>query len=248
MENFFSIIVDTCNQEKWIEKCLESCVSQDYENFEIIIVDAKSDDRTFQICQKFEKLHPKIKLYQNEIRQPQVANFIWLSKLAKDHSILVSIDGDDWFKHSMVLRKLNDVYESDEVWMTYGTYEEFPYRDVSQYYYPYPKHVVDTNTFREYRWLGSHLRTFRKDLILKIDEKDLFDIDGKWFSTTGDQAIMLPMLEMSSERSRYVPEVLYVYNVYDTSRDTSLNEKRQIELANYIRTKEKYRRLDKLWP
>jgi len=246
MKNFFSIVVDVCNQETWIRKCLDSCVSQKYDNYEIIIVDAKSDDSTYDICMEYKNNYPNVKLYQNEIRQPQVANFIWLSKLSKDGSIVVSIDGDDWFKHDMVLDKLNEVYNGGEVWMTYGTYEEYPYRDVSHHYYPYPQDVIDQNSFREYRWLASHLRTFRKELILKIDESDLLDSTGVWLPTTGDQAIMLPMLEMSSERSRYIKDILYVYNVFDVSRDSVVNENKQIELAKYIRSKTKYSRINNL--
>lgn len=240
MENFFSIVIDTCNHEKWISKCIDSCLIQEYQNYEIVIVDAKSDDITYDICRQYQLKNPKIRLYQNDERLPQVANFIWLSELSKPGSIIVSIDGDDWFKHGNVLDKLNSVYENDEVWMTYGSYEEFPYRDVKFHYQAYPQEVIDTNSFREYKWLGSHLRTFRKELILKIDENDLKDTEGSWLSTTGDQAIILPMLEMSGNKSRYIDDVLYVYNVFDSNRDSNVNEKKQIEMANYIRCKKKY--------
>jgi len=246
MNNFFSIVIDTCNQEQWIAKCIESCISQNYDNYEIIIVDAISEDNTYNICQEYKNKNPKIKLYQNEIRLPQVANFIWLSELSKDDSIIVSIDGDDWFKHNNVLTKLNEVYNSGDVWMTYGTYEEYPYRDVTYHYHEYPQDIIETNSFREYKWLGSHLRTFRKNLIMKINKSDLKGEDGNWLPTTGDQAIMLPMLEMSHDKSRYIPEILYVYNVSDVSRDSAVNEKKQIELANYVRSKKKYNKIDNL--
>lgn len=246
MENFFSIVIDTCNHEKWIAKCIDSCISQNYNNYEIIIVDAISDDNTYKICDEYKNKNSKIKLYQNEVRLPQVANFIWLSELSKDNSIIVSVDGDDWLKHENVLTKLNEVYNSDTVWMTYGTYEEYPYRDVTYHYHSYPQDVISKNSFREYKWLGSHLRTFRKNLIMKINQSDLKGDDGNWLSTTGDQAIMLPMLEMSHDKSRYIPEILYVYNVSDNSRDSAINEQKQIDLANYIRSKKKYNKIDKI--
>jgi len=221
-------------------------VEQDYENFEIIILDAKSDDLTFDICKDFEKKYKKIKVFSNEKRLPQVANFINLANLSKNGSILVSVDGDDWLKNDYVLSKLNEVYNSEDIWMTYGTYEEFPYRDVSNFYFEYPKLVLENNDFRNYRWLASHLRTFRKELILKIEINDLKDENGDGLPTTGDQAIMLPMLEMSGHRSRYIKDILYVYNVSDNSRDTYINEKKQIELANYIRKKNKYQKIERL--
>jgi hypothetical protein len=70
--------------------------------------------------------------------------------------------------------------------------------------------------------------------------------DGEWLDTAGDQAMMLPMLEMSAERSRHISEALLVYNVANVTRDGALNEARQVELANYVRSKNKYTRLESL--
>lgn len=246
MNNFFTIAIDTCNHEDWIEKCLNTCLTQKYDNFEVILVDAISTDKTFEIAKQYSEQYPNLKIFQNEIRLPQVANFVWLTELAKPGSIIVSIDGDDWLKNSQVLKKLNDVYNSGEVWMTYGTYEEFPYRSVSNIYRPYPDEIIQSNSFKEYQWLASHLRTWRRELLLKVGVENFKKEDGDWLDTAGDQAIMLPMLELSRERSRYVSDVMYVYNVANTSRDGALNEARQIELANYVRSKSKLERLESL--
>lgn len=246
MENHFTIAIDTCNHEEFIEMCLKTCLTQKYDNFEVILVDAKSDDKTFDIAKKYKNEFKNLKIFQNEKRLPQVANFVWLTQLSRPNTIIVSVDGDDWLKNSQVLKKLNNIYNSGDVWMTYGTYEEFPYRNVSSVYKEYPKEIISNNSFRQYQWLASHLRTFRKELFLNIDVNDLKLPNQEWLDTTGDQAIMLPMLEMSSEKSRYVSEILYVYNVSNQKRDTALNEKRQIELEKYIRSKKKYNKLNHL--
>lgn len=246
MENFFTIAIDTCNHEQWIEKCLNTCLTQKYNNFEVILVDAISTDKTFEIAKKYAEEYPNLKVYQNEVRIPQVANFLWLTELSKPGSIVVSIDGDDWFKNSKVLQKLNEVYNSGDVWMTYGTYEEFPFRSVSHIYRPYPDDVIAKNNFREYQWLASHTRTWRRELLLQINKDDFKREDGEWLDTTGDQAIMLPMLELAGTRSRYVPDVTYVYNMSNTTRDSAKNEARQVELSNYIRAKKRYEPLQNL--
>jgi len=246
MENFFTIAIDTCNHEDWIERCLNTCLTQKYNNFEVILVDAISDDKTYEICKKYSEEFSNLKIYQNEKRLPQVANFLWLTELSKPGSIVVSIDGDDWLKNNRVLKNLNEVYNSGEVWMTYGTYEEYPYRSVSHIYKSYPDDVIKNNSFREYQWLASHLRTWRRELLLKVDVKEFKREDGEWLDTTGDQAIMFPMLELSGDRSRYVPEVSYVYNVANTTRDGASNEKRQLELSNYLRSKKRFEKLNSL--
>ena len=54
------------------------------------------------------------------------------------------------------------------------------------------------------------------------------------------------MLEMSGNKSRHVSEVSYIYNVSNTTRDGALNEARQVEVANYVRSKKKYKPLENL--
>ena len=55
MKFFFSIIVPIYNSEKTIEKCLNSIKIQKINNFELIIIDDKSSDKSFQIVNKFKK-------------------------------------------------------------------------------------------------------------------------------------------------------------------------------------------------
>ena len=244
-ENFFSIIIDACNQEDWIERCLNTCLTQKYDNYEVLLVDAVSDDNTFKIAKEYEKKFDKLKVYQHHTRLPQIWNIKWLTELSRPNSIIVSTDGDDWLKNSKVLQKLDEVYNED-VWITYGTYEEHPYRSVSHIYKEYSKEVIKNYSFREHQWLGSHLRTYRRELFLKIKEESFKRADGKWLDTAGDQAFMFPMLEMAAEKSRYIPEILYVYNVANESRDGAINEPRQVEMSNYVRSLPKYSRIESI--
>lgn len=245
--NFFSITINTYNHKDWIEKCIISCIEQDYSNFEVILIDDISNDGTYEISERIASENPNsIKVIQNKEKiYSQLRNISNLTKLSKDGSIVISVDGDDFLKDPNVLKKLNDVYNSGEVWMTYGKYEEFPYGSIPPYR-EYPKEIVESNCFRDYNWLASHLKTYRKELFLKIDENDFKFENGDWFDVTGDQAFMLPMLEMSAERSRFVDEVLYCYNTINPTRDGAMRSGRQEELSRYIRAKNKYQRIDSL--
>ena len=49
-----SIIIRVKNEEKWITHCLDSISKQDYKNFEIIIVDNESTDRTISKAKKYD--------------------------------------------------------------------------------------------------------------------------------------------------------------------------------------------------
>jgi rhamnosyltransferase len=53
MSERVSIIIRTKNEERWISQCLEEVFSQTYSNFEVIVVDNNSEDRTVRLAQKF---------------------------------------------------------------------------------------------------------------------------------------------------------------------------------------------------
>ena len=59
-----SIIIRTKNEERWIGRCLESIFKQNYKNFEVIIVDNGSTDKTLEKLKNFKiKKVVKIKKY-----------------------------------------------------------------------------------------------------------------------------------------------------------------------------------------
>lgn len=55
-----SIILPARNEEEFIGKCLDSLVKQDYENYEIIVIDDSSEDKTGEIISEYSKKYPKI--------------------------------------------------------------------------------------------------------------------------------------------------------------------------------------------
>lgn len=54
----FSVIIPALNEEKFLPKLLESLAQQTEKNFEVIVVDGKSKDKTVAVAQSFEKKLP----------------------------------------------------------------------------------------------------------------------------------------------------------------------------------------------
>ncbi len=54
MKKTVSIIIRTRNEERWISSCLESVFSQEFKDFEVIIVDNDSVDNTVEKAKQFE--------------------------------------------------------------------------------------------------------------------------------------------------------------------------------------------------
>ena len=50
-----SIILPARNEEKYLAKCLDSLIDQDYQNYEIIVIDDSSEDSTGKIIAEYVK-------------------------------------------------------------------------------------------------------------------------------------------------------------------------------------------------
>ena len=72
--NHISIIISTRNAKNYIDKCVQSALSQDYEDFNVIFIDAKSEDGTFEIAKKYELIDNRIFVIQNKERKFQGEN------------------------------------------------------------------------------------------------------------------------------------------------------------------------------
>src|SRR5699024_10612040 len=61
-----SIVVPVYNIENYIEKCIESLISQTYKNIEIILVDDGATDNSGRICDLYAKKDSRIRVLHKE--------------------------------------------------------------------------------------------------------------------------------------------------------------------------------------
>lgn len=89
-----SIVVDTYNHERYIERAIVSALEQDFpgEQMEILVVDDGSTDRTPEIVRKFE---PRVRLVRKE-NGGQASAFNTGIREASGE-VVAFLDGDDWF-------------------------------------------------------------------------------------------------------------------------------------------------------
>ena len=86
----------TYNGAEFLEKQLDSILSQSYQDFELIIVDDSSTDKTLFILHAYQKRFPKIQLYVNAQRLGFVKNFEKALSLSHGKYIALSDQDDIW--------------------------------------------------------------------------------------------------------------------------------------------------------
>jgi len=74
---FVSVIIPAYNEEKYIGKCLEEWVNQDYpkDRYEILVFDGMSTDRTAEIVKEFQRKYPELVKYRKNPKRRQVYAF-----------------------------------------------------------------------------------------------------------------------------------------------------------------------------
>jgi glycosyltransferase involved in cell wall biosynthesis len=239
----FVVVIPSYKNSQWCIQNITSALNQNYSQYRIIFTDDCSPDDTFSRVSDVVNSSSKgkiVTLIKNGTRLGALHNLYNMIHSCQDDEIILTLDGDDWFPDDNVLNKLNTVYSGDDIYITYGQYKNSNDGSpgVAQ---PYPQHVIDSNTFRHHVWGASHLRTFYTWLFKRIKKEDLMK-DGKFFVMTWDMALMWPMLEMAGNHSKYLSDILYVYNLDNPINDHKVNITLQHSLDAYIRGMPKYSR------
>ena len=66
MKPTFSIIVPVYNVEHYLQRCIESVLSQSYQNFELLLVDDGSKDKSGAVCDEYAKKDNRVRIFHKE--------------------------------------------------------------------------------------------------------------------------------------------------------------------------------------
>ncbi len=131
---FVSIIIPTYNGEIYLEKVLLSVRRQTFKNFELIIIDSSSTDRTIEIANKYADriiLIPKEEFDHGGTRTKA-------GKLSNG-SILVYLTQDCVMEDETTLEKLLNVFEDSKIGAAYGRQIPYEYTNI------FGKHLREFN-------------------------------------------------------------------------------------------------------
>ena len=111
MENFFSIVIPAYNSENCLNSCLKSVLKQQFESFEIIIIDDGSVDTTYEIAKKYEKNDVRVRVYKKNNGGVASARNMGISK--SEGKYVVFLDSDDILNEGALERIYSQLFDSD---------------------------------------------------------------------------------------------------------------------------------------
>jgi len=97
----FEILLSTYNGSKYIKEQLDSIIDQSYCNWEILIADDKSIDKTLDIIKTYAKKDKRISFYENEKKLGPLISFSNLIKKSNEEYIIFCDQDDIWSRNKL---------------------------------------------------------------------------------------------------------------------------------------------------
>ena len=107
-----SIIIPMYNAEKFIARAIESVCSQTYQNWELLIINDKSKDKSFEIANEFAKKDDRIKIVNVKENVGVVRGRNQLIEKATGKYIAF-LDADDFWHKKKLEKQINFMKEKD---------------------------------------------------------------------------------------------------------------------------------------
>ena len=205
----YSLIVPVYNVDKYLSRCLDSIISQSYNNFEVICVNDGSTDRSKEILESYIEKDTRITLINQDNKGLGEARNTAFSYVKGDY--IWFIDSDDWISDSNALLKINNIIKADNsdiLMFDYYYGDEISYKRCSCVD-SFQSEYMNSLDYIKYSLVGK-LRFFAWLKIFKTDifKKNNFKFPRGWYEDVPIISIvsMLPHAKIS-----YLQDVLYHY-------------------------------------
>lgn len=214
---YFSLILPVYNVEKYVKRCVNSLLRQEYTDYEIILVDDGSTDSSGSICDKLADKNNNIFAYHKENGGLSDARNYGMDR-AKGNYILF-IDSDDWVDEKLLISLHNHLNKSNVDILKFG----FQKMQEGNY----------KNTFFSYFNIGVYDRRQIEETILPytIGPKRLFCYEQNACKSVWSHVYSLNFLRENNIRFVSEREILnedYLFNLH------TLLYAKSLEVTHYI--------------
>lgn len=201
-----SIIVPIYNVEIYLEKCINSILNQTLSDFELIMVNDGSTDRSGEICDKYGMIDSRIKIIHKKNGGLSSARNAGLDVARGEY--IGFVDSDDYIDKQMYEKMIEKSIKSNSDIVICDMKYNLNGKDISQTQFK-DFGIMNRNEalikYFNHRYFKSHAQN-------KIYKKELFNNirfpEGKLFE---DVAVFYKLL-YKSRRISFINEKLYIYN------------------------------------
>lgn len=224
----FSFIIPIYNVSDYLKDCLNSVISQKYQNFEVICVNDGSTDGSSAILEHYASKDDKIKIINQENLGLSCARNRGVNAASGDY--IFFLDSDDWIEPSTLEILSKNVVDEDFICFNGKRYiedtnaENIPDEGISaefksgwDYYNQFA--LVD----RKFHFVCTVLRLYRREFLLQHQlhfQEGIFHEDN----------LFTPIACYYAQKVKIIPECLYIYRIRKGSITQHANIKRLFDI------------------
>ena len=130
-----SILIPFKNTEKFLEACLDSIIKQTYANWELLIVDDHSTDRSYTIATEYAQNHPRIKLFENS--GDGIIDALQLAFSKSSGHLITRMDSDDLMRKNKLEILVNNLLKHGKQHVAIGLVNYFSEEGIKSGYKNY---------------------------------------------------------------------------------------------------------------
>ena len=113
LKPLISIIVPVYNTESYIHRCIDSILAQRYDNFELLLVDDGTPDRSGDICDSYAMKDSRIRVFHKDNGGVSSARNLGLDRASGDW--IAFVDSDDYVKEDWLLDYVSEIEANSNV-------------------------------------------------------------------------------------------------------------------------------------
>lgn len=107
MKDLISVIIPIYDAGKYLEKCIESILSQTYENLELILIDDGSRDDSGKICDAYAEKDKRVKVIHKKNGGVSAARNTGIENAKGE--FIAFVDSDDWIEKNSIEMLYNEI-------------------------------------------------------------------------------------------------------------------------------------------
>ena len=216
-QQLISIIIPVYNKAEYVEDCIQSVVSQDFDNFEVIVVEDGSTDNSAEICDKLAAKYPNVTVLHPENGGVTAARRIGYERSKGE--FITFVDADDKMLPGALRRLYDEMLATgaDEVVARYiNQHDELRGHEGGQYMKP--------------AWMTRQLLSAKADFCVLwavLFRRKLLEgcLDTPRLIRSGEDILMQIECLRKNPRVWFSDEVVYMYNEgLPNDRPLSLDE------------------------
>lgn len=209
----FSILVPVYNVQKYLPECLEAIENQTYRNFEVVLVDDGSDDKSGEICDQFKRKSTIDTTVIHKDNEGLIsARRIGIKNAKGEYCIFC--DSDD-FLEKKALENINEVIEKSGADLI--IYNANSYKNNTKV--PFFQHVLKEGIIEDKSVIyDEYFMSYRLNAIwLKAVKKAVIDVDRDYsnfyWCNYGEDLLQSVPITMAARKIYYLDKALYNYRV-----------------------------------